>query len=88
MATRHLMPDELDQIARRARLDPRRAAITTTVVSISTPSQHLVDAFVDVERMRALTAACAGPGAPCHRSPPPRPHRHVQCAQCLLEILA
>jgi hypothetical protein len=73
MATRHLTPDELDQIARRAPLDPRRrAAITTTVVSAATPSQHVVDAFVDVERMRALTAAWAGPG----RAPVTEVRRH------------
>ncbi len=55
MAKRHLTTAEIDRVAQRAHLGPRRrAALATTRVPATAPTDKLVDILVDIER--TLTA--------------------------------
>ncbi len=55
MAKRHLTAAEIDHVAQRAHLGPRRrAALATTRVPADAPAAKLVDVLVDIER--TLTA--------------------------------
>ncbi len=55
MAKRHLTAAEIDRVAQRAHLGPRRrAALATTRVPADAPAAKLVDVLVDIER--TLTA--------------------------------
>jgi hypothetical protein len=63
MAKRHLTAAEIDRVAQRAHLGPRRrAALATTRVPADAPAAKLVDVLVDIER--TATALTSHLGAP------------------------
>jgi hypothetical protein len=67
MAKRHLTAAEIDRVAQRAHLGPRRrAALATTRVPADAPAAKLVDVLVDVlvDIERTATALTSHLGAP------------------------